>query len=122
MVIYGNIFSCKIQRTDPERRPDEIYRGGRYLDEKGVDYTIESKIDVTVENFSQLAEDGYVVINFFDGPLQDIEGNTVQYLPGHAMTITGTTSDGRYIVSSWGKKYYIDPSKGQANYVYYQYE
>lgn len=101
---------------------DEIYRGGRYLDEKGVDYTIESKIDVTVENFSQLAEDGYVVINFFDGPLQDIEGNTVQYLPGHAMTITGTTSDGRYIVSSWGKKYYIDPSKGQANYVYYQYE
>jgi len=27
------------------------------------------------------------------------------------MTITGTTEDGRYIVSSWGKKYYIKPNE-----------
>ena len=77
---------------------------------------------MTVDNFSRLAEDGYVVLNFFNGPLQDINGDTVQYINGgHAMTITGTTSDGRYIVSSWGRKYYIDPSEGQVNYLYYRY-
>ena len=30
---------------------------------------------------------------------------------GHWMTITGTTDDGRYIVSSWGKRYYLNPSE-----------
>lgn len=25
------------------------------------------------------------------------------------MTVTGVTEDGRFIVSSWGKRYYIDP-------------
>ncbi len=113
-------------RTDTTGRgataTDAIYRGGLYLREKGVDASIESRIDVTVDNFSRLAEDGYVVLNFFNGPLQDINGDTVQYINGgHAMTITGTTSDGRYIVSSWGKKYYIDPSEGQVNYLYYRY-
>lgn len=33
---------------------------------------------------------------------QKIEG-------GHAMSVTGVTSDGRMIVSSWGEKYYIAP-------------
>ena len=52
------------------------------------------------------------MISYHDGNLQDINGNTVQFIDGgHAMTITGTTSDGRYIVSSWGEKYYIDPSQ-----------
>ena len=27
---------------------------------------------------------------------------------GHAMTITGVTDDGRFIVSSWGETYYLD--------------
>ena len=30
---------------------------------------------------------------------------------GHWMTVTGVADDGRYIVSSWGKKYYVDPSE-----------
>lgn len=100
---------------------EQMYRAQSYLDEKGVDVTIEQRNDVTVDNFNNLAEDGYVVINYFDGPLQDIDGNTVQDITGHAMTITGVTSDGRYIVSSWGEKYYLDPSEGDCNYVYYQY-
>lgn len=29
----------------------------------------------------------------------------------HWMTITGTTDDGRYIVSSWGKRYYLKPGE-----------
>ena len=30
---------------------------------------------------------------------------------GHWMTITGVTDDGRYIVSSWGKKLYLKPDE-----------
>ena len=30
---------------------------------------------------------------------------------GHWMTITGTTEDGRYIVSSWGGRYFLNPSE-----------
>lgn len=37
---------------------------------------------------------------------------------GHYVTITGVADDGRYIVSSWGEKYYIDP--GQAKISTYQ--
>ena len=29
----------------------------------------------------------------------------------HEMTITGITDDGRYEVSSWGKKLYYDPAE-----------
>ena len=34
---------------------------------------------------------------------------------GHEMTITGVTDDGRYIVSSWGKKYYFNPNSQNVN-------
>ncbi|MEE3494403.1 MAG: hypothetical protein VZR06_04530 [Butyrivibrio sp.] len=34
---------------------------------------------------------------------------------GHAMTITGTTEDGRYIVSTWGIKLYFDPNDNNAD-------
>lgn len=30
---------------------------------------------------------------------------------GHAMMIVGTTTDGKYIVSSWGDLYYLDPQE-----------
>ena len=43
------------------------------------------------------------------------------------MTVTGVTEDGRYIVSSWGGKYYIDPdemvnSATSYDFVYYKYK
>ena len=109
---------------------DREYRTQLYLKEKGVDVKITKYIDVTPENANDLCKDGYVVISYHDGNLQDINGNTVQFIDGgHAMTITGTTSDGRYIVSSWGEKYYIDPSQivnengrpTSMHYEYYQY-
>ena len=36
---------------------------------------------------------------------------------GHWMTITGVTDDGRYIVSSWGKKLYLKPDELNLNIV-----
>ena len=109
---------------------DREYRTQLYLKEKGVDVKITTSIDVDLNNINDLCKDGYVVISYHDGNLQDINGNTVQYIDGgHAMTITGSTSDGRYIVSSWGEKYYIDPNDiiekdGKTttmHYEYYQY-
>lgn len=99
----------------------QIYRAEKYLHDKGVEVDISKRNDITVENFNEFAEDGYVVINYFDGPLQNEDGSTRQNITGHSMTITGVTDDGRYIVSSWGEKYYIDPSQGRINYVYYEY-
>ena len=32
------------------------------------------------------------------------------------MSVTGVTDDGRLIVSSWGKKYYIDPKDSDIKY------
>ena len=49
--------------------------------------------------------------------MRDDSGNVSTLGGGHYVTITGITDDGRYIVSSWGGKYYIDPSQASiANY------
>lgn len=37
-------------------------------------------------------------------------GKTLHYDEAHVMTVTGVAPDGRLIVSTWGGKYYIDPS------------
>lgn len=31
------------------------------------------------------------------------------------MTVTGMTDDGRFIVSSWGQQFYVNPSTYQKN-------
>ena len=41
-----------------------------------------------------------------DGQLNDLAASNVG---SHAMAITGTTDDGRLIVSSWGRQYILDP-------------
>lgn len=42
----------------------------------------------------------------------NLYGNSVRHEEGgHAMTITGVTDDGRYVVSSWGDKYYLKPDE-----------
>ena len=100
---------------------DREYRTHLYLDEKGVQVEIENNKDVTISNFKELSEDGYVIISYHDGNLYNEDGSVYMHIGGHAMTITGVTSDGRYIVSSWGKQYYINPSEGNSTFAYYQY-
>ena len=44
--------------------------------------------------------------------MHGMDGAGDSYIPGgHAITVTGVTDDGKWIVSSWGKKYYIDPNE-----------
>lgn len=106
------------------------YRTELYLSDKNVDVSITNNKKVTPDNFEKLSEDGYVIVSFHDGNLENEDGSTAQYIHGHAMTITGVTEDDRYIVSSWGETYYIDPNKNTGqdgaktslSYAYYQYE
>ena len=94
---------------------DREYRLNKYLEDKNASITFEQTYhdqnEITTDNFMEYAEKGHVVISFRYGNLQNEDGSTAQYINGgHAMEITGVTSDGRFIVSSWGEKYYIDPN------------
>ena len=53
-------------------------------------------VNIATESFNLYNENGKAVA-------KDVES--------HWMTITGVTKDGRYIVSSWGKRYYLNPSE-----------
>lgn len=111
--------------TTPE---SQKYRAELYLKEKDIPVSIQTNKKVTVSNYQKLAEKGSVIINYHYGNLYDSDGNVVQYIDGgHSMTVTGVTEDGRYIVSSWGEKYYIDPkeilnSQTSYDFVYYKYK
>ena len=89
---------------------------------------MQTNKNITVDNYQKLAEKGSVIINYHYGNLYDADGNVVQYIDGgHSMTVTGVTEDGRYIVSSWGGKYYIDPNEmlnrdTSYDFVYYKYK
>ncbi len=55
-----------------------------------------------------------VLLGFFDGNIYYENGKVAQYIDGgHGMIVTGITEDGKYIVSSWGGKYIIDPKDGK---------
>ena len=63
-----------------------------------------------------------VNIGVSDFDLYNESGEQVSHCDeAHFMTITGVTEDGRYIVSSWGEKYYIKPNElnGQIQYTVY---
>ena len=80
-----------------------------FLRNKGVSVRTEANINVTPDNFQTLAQDGYIVLGYRHGNMYDEKGNAHYINGGHAILVTGVTEDGRFIVSSWGEKYYIDP-------------
>ena len=84
-----------------------------YLDEKGVAYECESKENLTTNDVKEYLNKGNNV-NIASGSfnLYNANGKVVARDVGdHWMTITGVTDDGRYIVSSWGERYYLNPSE-----------
>lgn len=78
---------------------------GKYgisISEKEIFYPHYKKI-------AKLINKGYdVVVSYTDGDVYNMDGSVYCHVLSHAMYVTGVTSDGKYIVSTWGRKCYID--------------
>lgn len=95
-----------------------------YMGETGKDGNSSVSVDmktgvhVTVRNIDNYLRSGkQVIMSAQNVVIRDESGNLMQDCAGdgHAMVVTGVTSDGRYIVSTWGMKGYIDPKKQHLN-------
>lgn len=85
-----------------------------YLDSKGLSFETESRrSDMTAGEINQYMDAGKNVNIAVDGStLYNENGKAIHKDVGdHWMTITGVTDDGRYIVSSWGERYYLNPAE-----------
>ncbi len=88
-----------------------------YMQNSGVDgnssvkVDIKNNISITVKNYDNYAREGKQIIVRADRfKLYDENGNPSGSCGAHAMVVTGVTEDGKFIVSSWGNKYMIDPN------------
>lgn len=95
------------------------YRWEKYLQDRGVNVDVHS-VNVTIENFNDLSENGDIIIATHPVILYDENGRRLYADGGHAMTVTGVTEDGRFVVSSWGEKYYIEPDASQFDRINFQ--
>ena len=92
-----------------------------YLKEHDVDVDVVSRLKVTPETYDEIVSGGQLIVSVRPLNLEDEQGNIVDGRDcGHAMTVTGVTEDGRYIVSSWGKVYYVDPKNNYSAIVFQQ--
>ena len=75
---------------------------------------VQNNVKVTVDNYHEYAKKGQVIISTRPLNLWKRKADGSYMLVdtrdgGHAMTVTGVTEDGRFIVSSWGETYYLNP-------------
>lgn len=92
-----------------------------YMKNHGIDVTVRNDLNVTVQNYSQIAQNGEIVVGLYPCILYDETGKKIVNINGgHAMTVTGVTENGMLIVSSWGKKYYIKPGAGEYSRMQFQ--
>jgi len=82
-----------------------------FMSEHGQSMVFESDVAVTPENYQSICEEGKtVIIEYYDGVMYDEYGKP-ENVEAHAMVVTGVTEDGKFIVSSWGQRFYIDPTQ-----------
>jgi hypothetical protein len=109
--VYGEYWTefCKEHGVKVEVTPE--YHGSdsaRWTYEKDL-------LKVTPKNWGQMAKGGTIEVNVNWVDL--IDPNTGQHViptsnGAHAMDVVGVTTNGYFIVSSWGKEYYLDPNNG----------
>ncbi len=101
----------KLKQTSKPYGNNELqmqYRWERYCKEHDVDVKVEINRLVTPENFEKYDRKGSVSILCSDFTMHNDQGMETHIKNGHFMTITGAY-EGKYTVSSWGKKYTLDP-------------
>lgn len=83
-----------------------------YMKDHNVNVVVTNNIPLTPENYYDYFKRGQIVVAIEPVTLRDKNGKIVMDVKdaGHAMTVTGVTQDGMYIVSSWGATYYINPN------------
>lgn len=98
-------------------RESRKYRYEMYMKDHGIDVEVKN-VNISPKNYDSISQKGEIIVAIHPCVLYDGQGRKVVDIQGgHAMTVTGVTSDGMLIVSSWGKKYYIKPgSYGREQY------
>ncbi len=82
---------------------------------KNVNLKISNNQKITPQNIDDHLRNGdQVVLLGWNVPVYVLDSNgkveRTQICGGHGMVITGVTEDGKYIVSTWGKKAIVDPA------------
>ncbi len=95
------------------------YRWETYCKRHGIDAKIDINQLITPKNYEKYAKKGSVCILCSKFTLYNEEHKPTEVKNGHFMTITGVTKNNKYIVSSWGKRYTLDP-KDIKGFTYYQ--
>ena len=91
------------------------YRFEKFMKDHGI--TVDArKGEATIDYYKEVSSKGQCILSIY-GPivLHGVPGQTTDYpmeSGGHAITVTGVTEDGKFIVSSWGKEYIVDPNEG----------
>ena len=81
-----------------------------YLSDRGVSVDVKSHGAVTVAQYQEYAKNGDVVFSSYPFKMYDINGGVLDRDAGHAMIVTGVDERGWLIVSSWGRKYFVNPA------------
>lgn len=92
--------------------------------EMGNNYNAEYFYEPDYNNIPYDVEHGVLAFSTQGGfSITSTSGKVLTFDEAHYMTVTGITGDGRLIVSSWGQKYYIDPSQyDNAYYTYFTFD
>jgi len=101
-----------------------IYRTQRYMKQHGANVNITEikRSNLDTRNFQETYRGKPVTVIAHNVTLYRTDGGHKQTVGGHCMVVTGVADDGRLIVSSWGREYYLDPSEGSQTYQVYDYE
>ena len=125
IALYSTAAKNGIAVQEGKKYPGGTLDGDRqaimeaYLADKGVKFRCDRDVNVTAENVREIIENGgHIILGYRDTQLNmyNVETGQMEHYGngvdgcGHAIMVTGVTEDGQLIVSSWGKKYYVNPS------------
>lgn len=81
-----------------------------FMKDHGVSADMKTLDYLCPQNFKEITDSGKtVLVSLKRGKLEFEDGTTNQLIDSHSIVVTGFTDDGRIIVSSWGKRLFIDP-------------